>query len=96
MLGSLDYAPNGLAPSREGWTIRREEWLPAIPGAPRSSAIRRRIGADVREEVVPSVRLELTTYRLPSHFGFRRPVGFVGWTIPSPWPLREGRQVLPV
>ncbi len=35
MLGSLDEAPNGLAPSREGWAIRREDWLPEIPGAAR-------------------------------------------------------------
>lgn len=34
--------------------------------------------------MVPRVGFELTTYRLPSHFGFRR-LAFVVWTIPSPW-----------
>jgi hypothetical protein len=31
--------------------------------------------------LVPSVRIERTTYRLPYHFGFRR-LSFVVWTIP--------------
>jgi hypothetical protein len=30
-LGTLD-APNALTPSYEGWTSRREAWLPAFPG----------------------------------------------------------------
>lgn len=32
-LGSLDDAPTGLAPSREGWIKRREPWLPPVEGA---------------------------------------------------------------
>lgn len=32
-LGALDDAPNGIAPDTEGWTFRREHWLPAISGA---------------------------------------------------------------
>jgi hypothetical protein len=32
-LGALDAAPNGLTPTREGWVVRREHWLPRIPGA---------------------------------------------------------------
>jgi hypothetical protein len=32
-IGSLDDAPCDLSPSREGWTKRRERWLPAISGA---------------------------------------------------------------
>ncbi len=32
-LGSLDDAPAGLAPQQEGWIIRREPWMPPIPGA---------------------------------------------------------------
>lgn len=36
MLGSLDDAPYDLPPAREGWCIRREAWLPAIPGADRA------------------------------------------------------------
>lgn len=32
-LGSLDDAPNGIAPTREGWVKRREFWLTAVPGA---------------------------------------------------------------
>lgn len=30
--GALDEAPNGVAPSREGWTNRREHWLPPLAG----------------------------------------------------------------
>ena len=30
-IGSLDGAPTGLAPAREGWTIRREHWQAAVP-----------------------------------------------------------------
>lgn len=33
VLGSLDVAPAGLAPTQEGWTKRREPWLAPIPGA---------------------------------------------------------------
>ncbi|HWA18798.1 MAG TPA: GFA family protein [Devosia sp.] len=33
-LGSLDDAPTGLTPQQEGWTIRREHWLPPIPAIP--------------------------------------------------------------
>jgi hypothetical protein len=33
VLGSLDAAPSGLVPVREGWVKRREPWLQAIPGA---------------------------------------------------------------
>ena len=36
-IGSLDDAPAGLAPSVEGWCIRREAWLPEIVGATRYS-----------------------------------------------------------
>ena len=32
-LGTLDEAPHGIIPMVEVWTIRREHWLPAIPGA---------------------------------------------------------------
>ena len=32
-IGSLDDAPIGLIPSREGWTKRREHWLAPIAGA---------------------------------------------------------------
>lgn len=32
-LGSLDEAPTPFAPSREGWTIRREHWQTAVAGA---------------------------------------------------------------
>ncbi|PXA97447.1 aldehyde-activating protein [Nostoc sp. 3335mG] len=35
-LGSLDEAPNAIKPQREGWCIRREPWLPVIPGMPMS------------------------------------------------------------
>ena len=31
-LGAVDEAPGDLAPSREAWTVRREHWLPPIPG----------------------------------------------------------------
>ena len=31
-IGSLDAAPTGLTPTREGWTIRREHWQGAVPG----------------------------------------------------------------
>jgi hypothetical protein len=31
-LGSLDDAPTGLMPTQEGWIVRREHWLVAIPG----------------------------------------------------------------
>ena len=37
--------------------------------------------AEPRLSLVPSVRIERTTYRLPYHFGFRR-LTFVVWTIP--------------
>ncbi|MBN9020880.1 MAG: GFA family protein [Rhizobiales bacterium] len=33
MLGALDEAPTDLRPVQEGWTIRREPWLAAVPGA---------------------------------------------------------------
>jgi len=33
-LGSLDDAPNGIAPQLEGWVRRREPWLPIIAGTP--------------------------------------------------------------
>jgi hypothetical protein len=29
-IGSLDAAPTDLRPLREGWTIRRERWLPPV------------------------------------------------------------------
>ena len=32
-LGTLDDAPYDVKPMLEVWTIRREHWLPAIPGA---------------------------------------------------------------
>ena len=32
-LGTLDEAPNDIAPTVEVWTIRREHWLPPVPGA---------------------------------------------------------------
>ena len=32
-LGSLDTAPNGLAPIEEGWIQRREPWLAPVAGA---------------------------------------------------------------
>lgn len=31
-LGTLDEAPHGIKPELEVWTIRREHWLPEIPG----------------------------------------------------------------
>jgi hypothetical protein len=31
-LGSLDQAPNHIKPMVEVWTIRREHWLPTVPG----------------------------------------------------------------
>jgi hypothetical protein len=31
-LGTLDPAPNGIKPMLEVWTIRREHWLPPVPG----------------------------------------------------------------
>jgi hypothetical protein len=35
--------------------------------------------------LVPDVGFELTTYRLPYHFDFRRRLAsFVVWTLPSP------------
>ncbi len=36
LLGSLDEAPGDLAPTQEGWVIRREAWLAPIPGARQS------------------------------------------------------------
>jgi hypothetical protein len=33
VLGALDDAPSDLAPSREGWTKRREPWLAPVPEA---------------------------------------------------------------
>lgn len=33
MLGCLDEAPTDLVPDYELWTIRREPWLPPLPGA---------------------------------------------------------------
>jgi hypothetical protein len=33
MLGALDEAPSDLSPTREGWLIRREPWLAAVPHA---------------------------------------------------------------
>ena len=33
-LGSLDDAPNGIKPQVECWCIRREPWLPVVPGTP--------------------------------------------------------------
>ena len=32
-LGTLDDAPNGIAPLDEGWTKRREPWLHPVEGA---------------------------------------------------------------
>lgn len=32
-LGTLDDAPNDISPMVEVWTIRREPWLPPVPGA---------------------------------------------------------------
>ena len=32
-VGSLDEAPAGLTPTREGWIKRREHWLAPVPGA---------------------------------------------------------------
>lgn len=32
-LGTLDAAPYDIEPMLEVWTVRREPWLPAIPGA---------------------------------------------------------------
>lgn len=32
-LGSLDEAPTGLRPAREGWIRRREDWLAPVAGA---------------------------------------------------------------
>ena len=32
-LGTLDVAPNGIAPVAEGWVKRREPWLSPIEGA---------------------------------------------------------------
>ena len=34
-LGTLDDAPNGIGPMVEVWTVRREHWLPDLPGVPR-------------------------------------------------------------
>lgn len=31
-LGTLDAAPNDIKPMVEVWTIRREHWLPTVPG----------------------------------------------------------------
>lgn len=31
-LGTLDAAPYGIEPSLEVWSIRREPWLPELPG----------------------------------------------------------------
>lgn len=52
--------------------------------------------------MVPSVRFELTTYRLPSHYGFRRPIRFGlhrhavrGLDYPFT-PVPEGPRVPPV
>ena len=33
VLGSLDEAPTGLVPTREGWIKRREPWLHPVAGA---------------------------------------------------------------
>lgn len=33
-LGSLDDAPNSIAPQLEGWCKRREAWLPTMAGVP--------------------------------------------------------------
>ena len=33
-LGTLDEAPNGVAPVAEGWVKRREHWLPPLSGIP--------------------------------------------------------------
>lgn len=32
-LGALDDPPNDLVPDHEIWTVRREPWLPPVPGA---------------------------------------------------------------
>ena len=32
-IGALDLAPGDLLPTREGWIIRREHWLPPIADA---------------------------------------------------------------
>jgi len=33
ILGTLDDPPSDLRPQREIWTIRRESWMPPVPGA---------------------------------------------------------------
>lgn len=33
-LGTLDETPSDLTPQVEGWTTRREHWLPALAGLP--------------------------------------------------------------
>lgn len=33
-LGTLDEAPNGIMPTVEIWTVRREHWLPPVAGVP--------------------------------------------------------------
>lgn len=33
VLGSLDAAPSGMRPTREGWIVRREPWLLPLAGA---------------------------------------------------------------
>jgi len=30
--GTLDQAPNDIEPMVEVWTVRRERWLPRVPG----------------------------------------------------------------
>lgn len=42
-MGSLDDAPTGLTPTREGWITRREHWLSPVAGA-----------GQYREDPVPS------------------------------------------
>ncbi len=33
-IGTMDDAPNAIAPQFEEWCIRREPWLPTLPGTP--------------------------------------------------------------
>ena len=40
-LGCLDEAPSGLVPTYELWTVRREAWVPPLPGAVQHTGNRR-------------------------------------------------------
>lgn len=53
LLGALDEAPSGLVPTREGWLIRREHWLPAVDGAEQASKDPSKHGADAGSPVAP-------------------------------------------